>query len=112
MQPSHSQILNNAHLPTRASRIIFRCALAVFIFIIAAMTLRAQTSSNIYWGNDVPKNWNGNWPEDLRTVAERTGYTRTMSVLQLHEFIAALKLKSEYLHVVNMFTSPLGKVAP
>jgi hypothetical protein len=40
------------------------------------------------------------------------GFTRTTSTLQLHEFIAALKLKSEQLHVVNMFTSPMRKVAP
>ena len=32
--------------------------------------------------------------------------------MDLHEWIAALKLKSENLHVVNMFTSPRGKVSP
>ena len=35
-----------------------------------------------------------------------------MSTLQLHEYIAALKLRSENIHVVDMFISPLRKVAP
>ena len=35
-----------------------------------------------------------------------------MSTLQLEEFIAALKLKSEQLHVFNMFISPMRKAAP
>jgi hypothetical protein len=66
----------------------------------------------IYWGDEVPAGWAGTWPQDLQTVAERTQYTRTMSMIQLHEWIAALKLKSENVHVVNMFTSPMRKVAP
>ena len=50
-----------------------------------------------------------------RRAADRSrahGFTRTMSSIQLLEFIAALKVKSESLHVVNMFTSPMRKVAP
>src|SRR5205085_4714345 len=39
-------------------------------------------------------------------------FTRTTSTLQLHEFINTLKWKSENLHVLTMFTSPLRKVAP
>ena len=74
--------------------------------------LRAQDATKIYWGDDVPPAWNGTWPDDLRTVPERTGFTRTMSTLQMEEFIAALKLKSEQLHVVTMFISPMRKAAP
>ena len=48
----------------------------------------------------------------LRTVPERTQWTRTMSTLQLHEWIAALKLSTECLHVETMFISPLRKAAP
>lgn len=66
----------------------------------------------IYWGDEVPAGWTGTWTPDLLTVPERTNYTRTMSTLQLHEWIAALKLKSENVHVVSMFTSPMRKVAP
>jgi hypothetical protein len=35
-----------------------------------------------------------------------------MSSLQLHEYINALKWKTDRLHVISMFTSPLRKVAP
>jgi len=65
-----------------------------------------------YWGDEVPASWNGDWPADLRTVAENSDFTRTMSTLQLHEYIVQLKLASENVHVVDMFTSPLRKVAP
>jgi hypothetical protein len=77
---------------------------------IISVTVMAQ--QKIYWGDDVPAAWTGTWPDDLRTVAERTHYTRTMSTLQLHEWIAALKMASEHVHVVDMFTSPMRKVAP
>jgi hypothetical protein len=72
---------------------------------------RANTRP-IYWGDEVPAGWNGEWPAELRTVPERTDFTRTMSTLQLHEYIVQLKLTSENVHVVSMFTSPLRKVAP
>src|SRR5262245_47499338 len=66
----------------------------------------------IYWGDDVPKEWNGDWPQELKTVPEQTGYLRTMSTRQLHEWIAALKTRSDLVQSVDMFTSPLKKVAP
>jgi hypothetical protein len=87
-------------------------AVAVLIAVMSILPLSAQNSPKIYWGDEVPKSWNGAWPEELRTVAERTDFKRTMSTLQLHEYIAALKLKSEQLHVLSMFTSPMRKVAP
>src|SRR6185503_20432784 len=64
------------------------------------------------WGDDVPKGWTGDWPEELKSPAERTEFKRTMTTAQLHEWIAALKTKSENIHTVDMFTSPLKKVAP
>ena len=66
----------------------------------------------IYWGDEVPAGWTGTWPVELQTVAERSGYTRTMSSAQNLEFITAVRGKSEHLHVVNMFTTALRKVAP
>ncbi|HYV36601.1 MAG TPA: hypothetical protein VE988_12890, partial [Gemmataceae bacterium] len=64
----------------------------------------------IYWGDDVPKNWNGDWPKELKTIPELTAYKRTMTTEQLHEWIRALKKKSDIVHTVDMFTSPLKKV--
>jgi hypothetical protein len=77
-----------------------------------AIPFGAAQAQHIYWGDSVPAKWQGAWPTSLQTVAERSAFTRTMSTLQLHEYIAALKLESENIHVVNMFVSPLGKIAP
>jgi hypothetical protein len=79
------------------------------LLIAAASPLAAQ---RIYWGDAVPRSWAGQWPAELRTPAEQSRFTRTMSTLQLHEYINALKWKSDRLHVISMFTSPLRKVAP
>ena len=87
--------------------------------VLAALALSATLAGiviaqqpKIYWGDEVPAGWTGKWSPDLLTVPERTNYARTTDTLQLHEWIAALKLKSENMHVVRMFTSPLRKVAP
>ena len=77
---------------------------------LAGGVLAAQ--QKIYWADDVPAGWSGKWPAEVLTVAERSGYTRTMSSLQNIEFITALRGKSENIHVVNMFISPLRKAAP
>jgi Zinc carboxypeptidase len=90
---------------------IFGAFLIPALFM-TALSLPAQDAPKIYWGDEVPKSWNGTWPADLQTVPEKTGFTRTMSTLQLEEYIAALKLKSEQLHVFNMFISPMRKAAP
>ena len=79
---------------------------------VATAGMLAAQQQKIYWGDEVPAGWAGKWSPDLLTVPERTNYTRTMSTLQLHEWIAALKLKTENLHVIRMFTSPLRTVAP
>lgn len=84
-------------------------AFVTLFFAVLATPLAAQ---RVYWGDSVPRGWNGQWPLDLRTAAERSHFTRTMSTLQLHEFIDALKWKSDRMHVINMFTSPMRKVAP
>ena len=78
----------------------------------AAALTGAAIGQQIYWGDNLPTNWNGKWPAELQTVAERTGFTRTMSTLQLHEYIDALKWKSDRLHVLTMFVSPMRKAAP
>ncbi|TAK16630.1 MAG: hypothetical protein EPO35_04935, partial [Acidobacteria bacterium] len=96
---------------TECRRMCRRAALAacsLFILLTAAM---AQTP-RIYWADEVPAGWTGKPAPELLTVPERTRFTRTTSTIQLHEWIAALKLKSESLHVVSMFTSPRGKVSP
>jgi hypothetical protein len=85
------------------------------LVLLAALTMTdssAAQTRRIYWGDEVPSGWNGKWSSDLLTVPERTNWTRTVSTLQLHEWIAALKLRTEFLHVETMFVSPLRKAAP
>ncbi len=84
-------------------------AAAAVAAILSGVMLAQQ---QVYWGDAVPPHWNGDWPQDLLTIPERTHFERTMSTLQLHEWINALKWKTDNLHVVNMFTSPMRKVAP
>src|SRR5688572_183416 len=85
------------------------CMLAL---VMGTLSFTGVSAQKIYWGDEVPAGWNGKWPQELQTVAERTNYTRTMSTLQLHEWINALKWKSEHMHVLDMFISPMRKVAP
>jgi hypothetical protein len=98
--------VNYSQSTVLARRIAVAC---VAVTIAAAAPLGAQ---GIYWGDSVPSGWTGQWPEELRTAAEQSRFTRTMSTLQLHEYINRLKWKSDRLHVISMFTSPMRKVAP
>src|SRR5262245_50662789 len=91
---------------TRTVRILGAMLLA------GAAALVGEAQQKIYWGDEVPSGWTGKWPAELQTVAERTGYARTMTSLSNLEFITALRGKTEALHVANMFISPLKKVAP
>ena len=65
----------------------------------------------MHWGSDVPAGWSGDWPDELLTVAEQSGFTRTMTTRDLYEFLDAVKWRSEYVHVFDLFTTPLGRVA-
>jgi hypothetical protein len=89
-----------------------RRALRTTLTIAAVVSVGLSAQSKIYWGDDVPSGWNGTWPAELRTVPERTAYTRTISSLDLLDFTTALKARTDRLHVFTMFTSPLRKVAP
>jgi dipeptidyl-peptidase-4 len=84
----------------------------VVVTAIAILSAVVTAQPKIYWGDEVPAGWSGQWPSDLQTVAERTGYARTVTSMQLLEFIANLKAKSDALHVVDMFISPMRKAAP
>jgi len=86
--------------------------IAAVAAVCLATVLTPAAEQKIYWGDEVPSGWSGTWPAELQTVPERTKFTRTVSSTELLEYIAALKTKAEGVHVVNMFTSPLRKVAP
>ncbi|MEX2529944.1 MAG: M14 family zinc carboxypeptidase [Gemmatimonadota bacterium] len=76
--------------------------------------LAAQTPADpdLLWGDEVPEGWNGEWPEQLRIVPERTDYDRTTSTLELHEYLSELKWASENIFVTDLFVSPLRRVSP
>lgn len=80
----------------------------VLLWAGTAQAQQAPGNDNMYWGDEVPEAWNGNWPAELLTVPEKTAWTRTTGVRDVHEFIDALKWRSENMHVLNVFRSPLG----
>ena len=60
--------------------------------IVAAISIGVSAmQQKIYWGDDVPANWNGTWADDLRIPPEKTKFTRTTDSLQSIEFLTALK---------------------
>jgi hypothetical protein len=82
---------------------------ALVVVALVAGTLGAQ-QPKIYWADDVPKGWTGKWPAKYLTVAEKTNYTRTMTSVDLLEFVDTLKWNSENLHVFTVFTSAVNRV--
>ena len=84
------------------------CALA---FLTCGL-LTAVAAQKIYWGDSVPKGWNGSWSAKFLTVPEKTNYVRTTSSYEILEFIDMLKWNSDKVHVINMYTSPQRRVCP
>jgi hypothetical protein len=81
----------------------------ILTFFVCGLFI-AAAAQKIYWGNDVPKGWNGNWPAKFLTVPEKTNYVKTTSSYEIHEYIDLLKWNSPNVSVINMFTSGLRKV--
>jgi len=82
-------------------------ATLVFAFAVAAAPVQ-----KIYWGDSVPKGWNGKWPAKFLTVPEKTNYARTASNTEVLEFIDALRWNSDKVQLLNVYTSPLRNVCP
>ena len=85
--------------------------LALLILGVLATGIPAQ-EDDILWGEAVPENWTGDWPEELRTAAERADFEYTATNQDILEYFAMLRLKSEYVSVFSMFTSDLGRTCP
>lgn len=81
----------------------------ILTFFVCGLFI-AAAAQKIYWGNDVPKGWNGNWPAKFLTVPEKANYVKTTSSYEIHEYIDLLKWNSPNVSVINMFTSGLRKV--
>ena len=87
---------------------------AVLAVLLALLTLTSLggAAQKIYWGDTVPKGWNGKWPAKLLTVPEKTNYERTASSVEVLEFIDVLRWGSDKVHVLTVYTSPLRKICP
>jgi hypothetical protein len=84
----------------------------LFLLTFALAARAADPAQKIYWGDSVPKGWNGKWPAKFLTVPEKTNYERTASSMEILEFIDALRWNSDKVHVLTVYTSPLRKICP
>jgi len=88
----------------------------VFGFLLLSMAVSAIATAapaqKIYWGDAVPKGWNGKWPAKLLTVPEKTNYERTASNKEILEFIDVLRWNSDKVQPITVYVSPLRNVCP
>jgi hypothetical protein len=84
----------------------------IICLVLASLHGPSQAQDQMLWGNAVPENWTGNWPDELRTAGEKSGFTHTANNQDILEYFAMLMWESEYLHVFNMFVSDRGHACP
>ena len=72
--------------------------LFVLILLCVILPIHAQ---KIYWGDEVPVNWTGDWAEEFLTTAEKTNYESTSSHRDVLEFINVMRWNSEFVHTLN-----------
>ena len=85
--------------------------LFTFIFLLQTITF-TMAQEKIYWGNEVPERWNGNWSEALKTACEKENFTHTATWQDILDYFSMLTWKSENVHVFNAFVSGLGRTSP
>lgn len=90
----------------RTLRIIFGC------LILAFLVMPASSQDHMLWGNAVPENWTGDWPDNFRIASERSGFTTTATNQDILEYFSLLMQHSENVHVFNMFVSDRGHACP
>ncbi|MBT7091947.1 MAG: hypothetical protein HN936_01790, partial [Bacteroidetes bacterium] len=66
-------------------------------------------AQKIYWGDDVPDNWTGDWENEFLTTPEKSNYVKTSSSTDVLQFINTMRWNSEFVHTVNMFTTIQGR---
>ena len=90
----------------------FRWVGPVLALICLVSGLATGGQEEIYWGDEVPEKWNGDWPEKFQSVPERTDFKKTTSSYEILEFIDTLKWNSENVHVFTMFISEMRRQCP
>ncbi len=68
--------------------------------------------TKIYWDSQIPPDWTGNHPDELRTVPEESSFTRTTNHQETLEFISKLAWRSEHIHIERLFISDLRRISP
>jgi dipeptidyl-peptidase-4 len=68
--------------------------------------------TKIYWDSQVPPDWTGNHPDELRTISEKSSFTRTASHIETLDFISKLAWRSEFIHIERLFISDLRRISP
>lgn len=79
-------------------------------FIVLTASFAGETK--IYWGSELPENWNGKWPEKFKTACEKSSFTKTSQQNDCLDFISMLKWNSENVYVYNMFISDQRRSCP
>ena len=90
--------------------LLFAISISLLGSVITPPAAAAAADQKIFWGDSVPKDWNGSWPAKFLTVPERTKFERTASSTEVLEFIDALKWNSDKVAIINMFTTTLRRV--
>ena len=93
--------------------------LSLFILCCMAFASTANAQSldeviadpEMHWGNEVPEGWTGEWPEELLTVAEKSNYTRTQRIHDVHEYFDTIRWRSENVHIFDVYETPMGHVS-
>ena len=80
------------------------------IICLSATVLFSQ--DDILWGDAVPENWNGTWPEEMRTACEKADFAHTATNQDILEYFAMLRWNSENVHIINAFISDRGRTCP
>jgi hypothetical protein len=83
-------------------------ALLAFLLLLAGSAVPADRT--IYWGDSVPKGWNGAWPAKYLTIPEKTNYARTASSTEVLEYLDVMRWNSDKVTVLNMFITSRQRV--
>ncbi len=82
--------------------------LIIILFILPA----SFAQDKMLWGDEVPRGWNGEWPDELRTACELSDFTYTADNDDILEYFETLMWNSEHVSVFDMFVSDRGRTCP
>lgn len=84
----------------------------VFFTILISLSVTLNAQDNILWGDEVPSNWNGNWPDKYLTACESSDFSYTATNKDILNYFEMLAWNSEQVSFFNMFVSDRGRSCP